>query len=123
MNKRSVLLLIALVIGVVYLASLIATYGEGGQKLSTDAETPEETGEALGTAVGLLLLLPHLALVLLAVIFNAIGWIGKFRWAALTAAILYTVGGVLGLVRIIFLIVPMVLCYVAYGKSKSETQK
>lgn len=95
-------------------------YSEGMKTVTATTETAEETGTAIGTAIGLTLLLPHLILVVLGAVFNAIGWLGKFRWAALTAAILYTVGGVLGLTNFIFQIVPMILCYVAYGKSKAN---
>lgn len=118
MKKRSLLLLIALIIAIVYLCMQFGNYAEGAKVVTTDTETAEETGNAIGTALGMAILLPHLILVLLGAIFNAVGWLGKFRWAALTAAILYTVGGVLGLVNFVFMIVPMVLCYVAYGKSK-----
>lgn len=122
MKKRSVLLLIALIIVVGYLILQGQNYSDGIKTLGTKANTSEEASTQLGTAIGMTIMLPHLILVVLGVVFNAVGWLGKQRWAALTAAILYTVGGVLGLVNFLFLIIPMVLCYVAYGKSKpSET--
>ena len=122
MTKRSVLLLIALIIGAAYLILQLNVVTNGASTVSTsDPQTAEEAGAALGTAIGITLLMPHIILIALAVIFNAVGWIGKARWAALTAAILYTVGGVLGFTNFLFVIVPMVLCYVAYGKMKSPT--
>ena len=121
MNKRSVLLFIALIIGVVYLCMQIGNITTHANNISTtDAQTAEQVGEQIGTAIGITLLLPHVVLVALAVIFNAVGWLGKARWAALTAAILYTVGGVLGFVNFFFVLIPMVLCYVAYGKMKQS---
>ena len=120
MKKRSVLLLIALIIVVGYLILQGQSYSNGIKALEPEAVTDEQVAEQLGTALGMTLLLPHLILVVLGAIFNAVGWLGKQRWAALTAAILYTVGGVLGLINFLFLIVPMVLCYVAYGTSKPE---
>lgn len=119
MKKRSVLLLIALIFAVIYLCMQISNFAGGAQTISTAGDTAEEAGTAVGTAIGMGILLPHVILVTLGVIFNAVAWIGKQRWAALTAAILYTVGGVLGLVNVVFMIVPLVLCFVAYGKSKS----
>lgn len=120
MKKRSVLLLIALIIGIIYLGAQIGNFSEGAKTISAaDTQTTEGAGYAIGTAIGMTMLLPHVILVALAVIFNAVGWIGKARWAALTAAILYTVGGVLGLTNFVFVIVPMVLCYVAYGRMKT----
>ena len=118
MKKRSILLLIALIIGIIYLCLQFGNYSNGLNTMTADTTTAEEAGAAIGTAIGLTLLLPHLILIVLAVIFNAVGWLGKARWAALTAAILYTVGGVLGFVNFFFVLIPMVLCYVAYGKSK-----
>lgn len=119
--KRSVLLLIALIIGLAYLVLQISLLTGSANKVATmSTETAEQVGEALGTAIGVTLLMPHVILIALAVIFNAVGWLGKARWAALTAAILYTVGGVLGFVNFLFVLVPMVLCYVAYGKMKKQ---
>lgn len=120
MRKRSWLLLIALIIAVIYLIMQFGTYADGIKTVTADTQTAEETGAALGTAIGMTILLPHMILVLLGAIFNAVAWIGKMRWAALTAAILYAVGGVFGLVNFVFLLVPMVLCFVAYGKSKGD---
>ena len=122
MKKRSVMLLIALIIAIVYLCLQFGNYSESAKVVTADTETAEQTGQAIGTALGMAILLPHLILVVLAALFNAIAWLGKFRWAALTAAILYTVGGVLGLVNFLFVLVPMVLCYVVYGKSKAHPE-
>lgn len=120
MKKRSWMLFIALVIVVIYLVLQFGNYSRGAQIVTADTQSSKETAQAVGTAIGMTMLLPHLILVLLGAIFNAVGWIGKFRWAALTAAILYAVGGVLGFVNFLYLIVPMVLCFVAYGKSKNQ---
>ena len=113
MKKRSIMLLIALIFAIFYICLQFSNYGNGMNTISSS-----NSGEAVGTAIGMTILLPHLILVVLGAIFNAVAWLGKQRWAALTAAILYTVGGVLGLVNIVFMIVPMVLCYVAYGRSR-----
>lgn len=122
-RKRSFLLLIALLIGIVYLCLQANNYSKGVNVVSSvETNTAEGAGTALGTAIGMTLLLPHIILVTLAVIFNAVGWLGKARWAALTAAILYSVGGVLGLVNFVFVLVPMILCFVAYGKMKNRPE-
>ena len=118
MKKRSIMLLISLIIVILYLALQFQTYSENLSVLEVEATTMEQSAEQAGTAIGLALLLPHMILVILGAIFNAVAWIGKQRWAALTAAILYTVGGVLGIINFVFFIVPMVLCYIVYGKSK-----
>lgn len=120
MKKRSIMLLIALVFVVGYLILQGQNYSSGIKALEPDATSAEEVGAQVGTALGMVVLMPHLILVGLGAFFNAVAWIGKQKWAALTAAILYTVGGVLGLINFLFLIIPMVLCYVAYGKSKAK---
>lgn len=43
------------------------------------------------------------------VIFNAVAWFMSAKWAALTAAILYVVGGVLGFSNLIFLLPSLIL--------------
>lgn len=120
MKKRSVLLLIALIIVIIYLIMQGYNYAEGLKTLAPEATSDEETGAQIGTALGMTMLLPHIILVAIGAIFNIVAWIGKQRWAALVAAILYTVGGVLGLINVLFLIVPMILCYVAFAKSKPD---
>ncbi len=120
MKKRSILLLIALIIAIGYLILQGQHYAEAIKTIAPEAATTEQAAEQAGTAIGMTILLPHMMLVILGAIFNAVAWIGKQRWAALTAAILYTVGGVLGLVNFLFMIVPLVLCFVAYGKSKPQ---
>ena len=121
MKKRSVMLLISLIIIVLYLVMQFQHYSDGIQSLEPEVATMEEATEQAGIALGMTILLPHMILVMIGAIFNAVAWIGKQRWAALTAAILYTVGGVLGLINFLFTLVPMILCYVAYGKSKPQS--
>ena len=54
MKKRSVLLLIALIIGVVYLCLQIGNITSHANTVSTaDPQTAEQVGEALGTAIGI----------------------------------------------------------------------
>ena len=120
-KSRNILLLIALVIAVIYFFAQVGNISSGADRVANmSAETAEQAGEAIGTALGITLLMPHVILVALAVIFNAVGWFGRMRWAALTAAILYTVGGVLGLTNFLFVLAPMVLCYIASAQMKRE---
>jgi hypothetical protein len=52
MNKRSVLLLIALIIGVIYLCMQIGNITSHANTVSTsDPQTAEQAGEAIGTAI------------------------------------------------------------------------
>ena len=120
-KSRNILLLIALIIALIYFIAQVGNVTSGANKVANmNTDTMEQAGEAIGTAIGITMLMPHVILVALGIIFNAVGWFGRTRWAALTAAILYTVGGVLGLVNVLFLLAPMVLCYIASSQMKRE---
>ena len=53
--------------------------------------------------------MPHIILTVIGVILNAVAWFMSAKWAALTAAILYVVGGVLGFSNLIFLLPSLIL--------------
>lgn len=120
MKRRSVMLLIALIIALGYVILQGGVIVDGFKSIEPEATTAEEVGTQIGTAIGTLTLLPHVLIIAIGVVFNAVAWLGKHRWAALTAAILYTVGGVLGLIYFVVMIIPMILCYVAYGRMKAR---
>ncbi|MBQ6349743.1 MAG: hypothetical protein IJI42_02300 [Methanobrevibacter sp.] len=111
--KRNKLLLIAAIIGTAY-AIYLVTYFAGATGTGDNAE---QAGAALAT----LLVMPHMAVMWLAVIFNWLGFFLKARWAALTAGILYAVAIVLFLAYFMFVIIEMILCFVAYVKMKKRT--
>lgn len=116
-TSRNTLLLIALVIGVIYVIAQIANISSASNAVST---ANPESAEELGTAIGVGLLMPHIVLTVIGVIFNAVAWFLSAKWAALTAAILYVVGGVLGFSNLIFLLPSLILCFVAYSKLKKQ---
>ncbi len=111
--KRSKLLLIAAIIGTAY-AIYLVTYFAGAA--STGGGT-EQAGAALAT----LLVMPHMAVVWISVIFNWLGFFLKAKWAALTAGILYAVSIALFFAYFMFVIIEMILCFVAYAKMKKRT--
>lgn len=118
MKKRNVLLLVAAVIGSAYLIYLI----------SYMAGAPTSTGNSAkdaGTALAMMLIMPHALLTGLAVIFNWIGWATNKRWGALTAGILYAVAILLMFAYFMFVVVEMILCFVAFaqmGNAAGDTQ-
>ena len=116
-TSRNTLLLIALVIGVIYVIAQIANISSASNAVST---ANPESAEELGTAIGVGLLMPHIILTVIGVIFNAVAWFMSAKWAALTAAILYVVGGVLGFSNLLFLLPSLILCFVAYSKMKKQ---
>lgn len=108
MNKKNIPLLVALVIGAAYMVySLVYWGGANGSGSSA-----EQAGAALATV----LVMPHLVVTFLAVVFNALGFLMNKRGFALTAGILYAVGMVLFPAYFMFVIVEMVLAFVAFAQ-------
>lgn len=112
--KRSKLLLIAAIIGTAYGVYLVS-YFFGAVDSSSGSE---QIGAGIATA----LVMPHMAFVWLAIIFNWLGFFLKAKWAALVAGILYAVSMVLFFVYAMFVIVEMILCFVGYAKMKKATK-
>ncbi len=112
--KKSKLLLIAAIIGSLYVVYLIS-YFTG---VNSDAAT---SSESLGAALATALVAPHMVITGIAVIFNWLGFCLKARWAALTAGILYAVAMVVFVAYFMFVIIEMVLCFIAFAKMKKQT--
>ena len=109
--KRPITLLLSAIIGTGY-AIYIISYFAGVTTAQT--ETTEQVGAVIATALAT----PHMVLVVLAVIFNWLGWLMRFSGFALTGAILYIVGGVLFLLYIPFTIPSMILSFIGYARMK-----
>lgn len=109
-KKHSKALLVAAIIGVLYSIYLICYFSGaiGG------SEGAEQAGAAIATA----LVTPHMILVVLATIFNWLAYFTNKRGFALTAGILYSVGGVIFIVYIVFVIPSLVLSFVGYANLK-----
>ena len=108
--KRSKLLLASAIIGTAYLIYLI-TYFIGGMATSDGVE-------ALGVGLASLVVTPHMVCVLLAIVFNWLGWVLKLRWAALVAGIMYAVSILFMFFYALFVLLEMIFCFVAFGKMK-----
>lgn len=111
-EKKSKLALISWVLSLIYLIYLI-TYFAGGVGSSTGAE---QTGAALATA----LVFPHMLAVGIGFIFNILGYFLNSRAFILTGAILYSVSILLFMMYFMFVIIQMVLSYIAFAKMKKD---
>ncbi len=109
--KHSKALLVSGILGALYAIYLISYFSGVITKGSGAAE---QVGGAIATA----LVTPHMILVVLAVIFNWIAYFINKRGFALTGGILYSVGGVLFLLYLPFVIPSLVLSFVGYAKLK-----
>lgn len=110
-KKRSVLLLIAGIIGIAYIIYSIA-YWSGANTGTGDA------AEAIGAGIATALVMPHLVCTGVAVIFNVLAWAMNNRPFALVAGILYAVALVMFFAYFMFVIIEMVLCFVAFARMK-----
>lgn len=107
--KRSILLLLSWVLTIGYLIVLLISFSYVGKGT--------ETGP-LAQGLVFIIMIPHLIVVLLALIFNILGWALKSRGFALTCAILYTVGMVFFPPFFYFLLIQMILSYVGFALTK-----
>lgn len=114
MKNRSKALLVSLVIGAIYAIYLLVSFGGSLGGAESDSEM---AGAAIATA----LVTPHMILVVLAVIFNALGFFKEKRGFALTGGILYSVAAVVFLLYAPFLIISIVCSFVGYSKMKKAT--
>ncbi|MBP3885206.1 MAG: hypothetical protein J6D54_09770 [Olsenella sp.] len=113
--KKSKLLLVALILGVLYLVYSAWYWFGGGANVGSTSSA--QAGAAIASAI----VMPHLVLTLLAVIFNALGYALSKRPFALVAGILYSVAMVLFPPYFFFVIVQAILSYVAFAKMKDAT--
>lgn len=106
---RSKHLLIAFILGILYLLAL-----------SFNLTHPNSSNalEAIGAALAIIIFAPHMICVAIALIFNLIGWIFRARWAALVAGIIYAISIACMSASMPMVIVQMILCFVAFAKMK-----
>lgn len=110
---KSKALLVSLIIGALYGAYLIANFGSAMLGAGSDAE-------AVGAGIATVLVTPHIILVVLAVIFNALGCFKNKQGFALTGGILYSVAAAVFIIYAPFLIISIVCSFVGYSKIKNS---
>ena len=107
---RSKILFIASTLATLYTVYLISYFGGG----TLNADGAEAVGGAIATA----LVTPHMIMFLIGAIFGWIGFLAKKSWAALVAAILYSVGTLFFLLYAMFGIPIVVFGFIGYSKQK-----
>lgn len=111
-EKKNKLALISWVLSLVYVIYLISYFGKGVGS-TTGAE---QAGAALATA----LVFPHALAVGIGLIFNMLGYFLNKRGFILVGAILYSVSILLFMVYFMFVVIQMILSYIAFAKMKNE---
>ena len=107
---RSKILLAASALATAYTVYLIVYFGNG--VMNTDG------AEAVGGAIATALVMPHMVMFLIGAIFGWIGFLGRKSWAALVAAIVYSVGTLVFVMYAMFGIPILVLGFIGYSKQK-----
>lgn len=113
-KKRSKTALIAMVIGVAYGVYALSYWFGGGVEYGAD--TAANVGTGLATAI----VFPHTILAVIGAFMNVIGYFSNSRGFILTGAILYTVSLVVFPVYFMFVIIQMILSYIAFVRMKKE---
>lgn len=115
--KKSKTALVAMVIGVIY-AVYALSYWFGA---NTDPSL--EASEALGAGLATAIVMPHLVTAIIGALFNVIGFFANNRGFILAAAILYTIALAVFPPYFFFVLIQMILCYIAFvrmGKAREE---
>ena len=116
MRKRSIALIIATILSTVYAIYLFCFF-VGSTASANDA------AEAVGGVIATALVTPHAFMFLIGAIFGWIGVFSKKSWAALVAAILYSVATVLFLAYIMFGAPILILGFIGYANQKKINKK
>ncbi len=113
-QKRSTLLIIAMVLGVGYAVYSLWYWFGGGAAAQVGSDSAAQLGGAIATA----LVMPHLVATLVAAIFNVLGVAMSKAGFALTAGILYAVAMVLFPSYAPFVLIEAVLCFIAFARMR-----
>lgn len=116
MKKRSVLLGIVTALATAYAVYLFIHFVGGTASAGSDAEM-------LGGAIATALVMPHAILFLIGAVFGWLGWLLKKSWAALVAAILYSVGTLFFLAYFMFGVPLLIMGFVGYANQKKINKK
>lgn len=114
--KKSKLLLVSSILSSIYLLYLIYHF-IGGILEST------ETTSIIAGSVATFIVAPHMLFVALSLLFNWIGWAMNLRWAALVSGILYVISIILMFIYTPFVIIQMILSFVAYSRMMKKDVK
>ncbi len=115
MRKRSILLTVATVLASAYAVYLFC-YFVGGTAAASGTD-------AISGAIATALVTPHAVTVLIGAVFGWVGVLVKKSWAALVAAILYSVATLLFLANAMFTIPLLILGFIGYANQKKLNKK
>ncbi len=106
-KKGRILLFLSLLIGAAYLVYSLSYWSSAGSS-------------GLGGAIAFNIVAPHVICEGLAVLFNAIAFFGYNKSFALVAAIMYTVSLVLFPTYMMFVVLEVILCFIAFARMEKK---
>lgn len=115
-QKRSLLALISLILTAIYLGYSIVYWSGAG---TAGADSAEQLGAGLASVI----VFPHLLLTGLALIFNLLAYFMRHRGFTLVSAILYAVAILLFMPYFLFVLLQMILMFVAFARMKPRIQQ
>lgn len=110
---RSKSLFVGTLIALAYTIYIIGYMASTG-----DAVSSEDSAEAVGTGLAMLLILPHVTLTVVGTLFGVIAFFSKKAGFALTAGIIWAVAAATFILYAAFLIPSIVLGFVGYTAQK-----
>jgi hypothetical protein len=116
LKNRSILTLISLVLAIAYTVYILSYFVSANAASGTDAE-------AIGAGLATLLVLPSVFVLGIGVILGLIGFFNRSAGLQLTAAILYSVAGLLFLLYAFFLVPSIVLGFMGWNQQKKINAK
>ena len=123
-TRRNILLLISAIMGLLYAGGLIIYFfGVAKQSLAPGATDFEEMGRQIGGALATAMVTPHIVIVTIAAIFNILAWYLNKGWAALTAGILYLVGGVIFFIYLPYVLIQAILAFIGFSKVSDKSKQ
>ncbi len=108
--KKDKKLLISLIMSTAYALYLISYF--------FSAVSSSSGAEQAGATIATVIVTPHMVVVVIALLFNIFAYMKSAKGFAVTAAILYAVSIVLFPIYFMFVIIQMILCFVAYSSLK-----
>lgn len=111
LKNRSVLTLISLVLAIAYTIYVLSYFASANATSATDTE-------AVAAGIATLLVLPSVFVLGIGVILGLIGFFNRSAGLQLTAAILYSVAGLLFLLYVLFLVPSIVLGFMGWNQQK-----
>jgi len=115
--KRPIISLITVLAATGYFAFVVSTLASA---FNETAGSSSSDAEVAGAAIAVTLFLPHVIIIGIGVVLNWVGYGVKVPALTLTAAILYSVGALFGLLYILFIVPIIVLGFVSYAQERKR---